>query len=208
MSERTLTQRYDSFRISNINKQDMRELIKTKIKELILDFGQKIETTTEQEALYYLVNRSYELISSKYRYWTWGDIDLALERGKIGQYSRNTITSSKVTVQKIQSWLFNFSEERSRQRQHEQKNAAPDPVDRTNKAPAVYAEAMVYKMKHLSQYPQIWNDYSLQRIIKHLEAGIVSELTEQINIQKEQYEPVHSVLSGKSNRKKSYSAAR
>ncbi len=70
MSELTLTQHYDSFRISDINKKDMRDLIKTKIKELILDFGQKIETASEQDALTYLVNRTYELITSKYRYWS------------------------------------------------------------------------------------------------------------------------------------------
>jgi hypothetical protein len=199
---RTLTQRYHDYRISNIHKPDVRELLKEKIKELILDFGQKVETVAEQDALIYLVNRVNDLILQKYRYWTWGDIELAMDRGKVGQYSRGTVSSSKVTVQKIETWLFHFSEERSRQRQNEKKTAVPEPVDKSKQAPPEYGAALSWKMKHLKEYPQIWDSYDLNRIIEHIKAGTIKKLTQQVNIEKENYEPQQSCLTAKSKRKR------
>ncbi len=202
-----LAQTYHDYRISAINKSDVRKLIKEKLAQLIKDYGQKIETESEIESLSYLVNRVDELIKLKYKYYTWGEIELAIDRGKVGQYSKNTITSSKVTVQKVESWLFNFSEERSRNRISEQKNKLPN-IDKSKQAPPEYGEALSWKIKNLSKYPELWKRYNINRVVAHIRENTIKELTEQINQEKEQYEPVHSVLSGKSNRKKSYSAAR
>lgn len=201
---RTLTQQYHDHRISTINRKDVRELIKNKVAYLIKDYGQKPDT----DDIIYLVDRISDLILRKYRYWTWGDIEKAINNGKVGQYSRNSINTSKVTVQKIETWLYHFSEERSRQRQHERQNKKPDPIDKSNQAGDEYGEAMLYKTRMLSQYPDLWAQYDLKRIIAHIKAGTLHELTNQINQEKENHEPKQSILSGKSNRKKSYSPAR
>jgi hypothetical protein len=124
-----------------------------------------------------------------------------MERGKIGQYSRGTISSSKVTVQKIETWLFHFSEERSRQRQNEKK-AVPAPVDKSKQAPQEYGAALSWKMKHLKEYPQMWNSYDLNRIIKHIKAGTINELTQQVNIEKENYEPQQNCFTARNSSKR------
>ena len=196
----TLTQHYKEVKIRDIAKQDVVNLIKYKLSELITDYGQKVDI----EDLTYLTKRTHQIISAKYQYFTWGDIETALDRGKVGQY-KTSVNPSRVTVQKIESWLFAFSEERSRNRVALHKNVIPE-FDRSKQAPPEYGEALSWKIKNLSGYPDLWAQYPIKRIIQHIQAGTMKYLTENVNIQKEGYERKENIFTQRS-RKRSYQAS-
>ncbi|MFW5754860.1 MAG: hypothetical protein ACOCV9_08655, partial [Marinilabiliaceae bacterium] len=69
-------------------------------------------------------------------------------------------------------------------------------------APPEYGEALEWKTKHLSGYPELWEYYTLSRVREHVRAKTLKELTEQVNIEKENYAPVNNFFTKGSNRRR------